>query len=117
MTTVELRSVSMGPLSDMLEQWWAKVEVTGDGLAPTVARLSISWSPVTNRFGPEGEETEILSVGDGPRAATVAEVVAAFEASPARGRAYAEFRDHACRHRDDFPERVARMRSGRAGGY
>lgn len=113
MTTVKLKSVSMGPLSDMLEQWWATVVVAADGCAPTKMRISVSWSPTSGHFTPEHEGSTILESGDGGREVTIDEAVAAFRASPERKRAYDAFREHARRHRDDFPERVRTMESSR----
>lgn len=113
MTTVKLKSVSMGPLSDMLEQWWATVVVTADGCAPTKVHLSVSWSPTTGHFTPEHDGTTIVESGDGGREVTIDEAVAAFRASPERERAYEAFREHALHHRDEFPERVHTMESSR----
>lgn len=113
MTTVKLKSVSMGPLSDLLEQWWATVTISGDGVARTLVRISVSWSPCTNTFTPEHDGTSILEVGDDGRDVSVDEAVAAFLASPERDRAYAAFRAHALKHRADLPERVAVMEASR----
>ncbi|MFL0580762.1 hypothetical protein [Dietzia sp. 179-F 9C3 NHS] len=113
MTTVTLESIGMGPLSDLLEQWWATVEVTEDGYAPTRVRISISWSPMTNQFTPESDGSTVEDVGAGGHPVEVDAAISAFLASPERERAYKAFRAHARRHREDFPERVAVMESSR----
>lgn len=106
MTTTELVSVGRAALTDLLEQWWATVEVTPDDGRSCRVRLSIEWSPWDKKFTVDPEAVELVDVSGDGAVPDRADIVAAFHGSEAEKRAHDVIRTEAGRHREKFPDRV-----------
>ena len=111
MITTELVSVGRAALSDLLEQWWATIDVRGEDGGRCRVRMSIEWSPWDKRFTVDPDAITVLhrdsSAGPVPDRA---EIVGAFRGSEAEVRAHDLIHRQAQRYRTELPDRAQAMR-------
>lgn len=112
--TTELVSVGRAALTDLLEQWWATVDVRGEDGGSCRVRLSIEWSPWDKKFTVDPDAITYLrrDTSSGPVPGR-AEIVGAFRGSDAEARAHQLIHRQAQRYRTELPDRAQAMRDTR----